>query len=427
MKTLLQLVNEGLKALNEATIGDIWQSQNNTRLSSFEKQLSAHSSFDNFDKILARLTNAQLGGLIGECINIFRDQPTINFISVVIPREQNANYTITNINEEKISKIEIRGKDNIIISRNYIEKNFPRQNSSDIIKSILEEPTSYVFASYADPVPHKITEEMAGKHKIYDYEKTQTFDPETRLHKTITTKKDSGETKDVNTLKLSTTNTGAGVTQGSKRVSAVDVGRGSRKTLTIQNFYNVNGGAYCVQIRNYPAYAFVMNRSKDAQNNRAFAASPTRAKGAINNVYIKKDGIEYNMYTSDEFLEHLAKELSGEKRNYNHSSETKLDGLNMQIMHKTPNQRVFNLISQVNQLISNARKNGSTEIIAEAKKKCRELFEMILQKYGTSVPPDIYKKLPNNIKNAIKKKQEKQRAERENHNDVKTVFGRRYY
>lgn len=72
-------------------------------------------------------------------------------------------------------------------------------------------------------------------------------------------------------------------------------------------------------------------------------------------------------------------------------------------------------------------KNGSTEIIAEAKKKCRELFEMILQKYGTSVPPDIYKKLPNNIKNAIKKKQEKQRAERENHNDVKTVFGRRYY
>lgn len=426
MKTLQQLVNEGLKVLNEATIGDIWQSQDNTRLSSFEKQLSAHSSFDNFDKILARLTSAQLGGLIGECINIFRDQPAINFISVVIPREQNANYTITNINEEKISKIEIRGKDNIIISRNYIEKNFPRRNSSNIIKIILDEPTSYVFASYADPAPHKITKEMAGKHKIYDYEKTRTFDRETRLHKTITTKKDSGETKDVNTLKLFTTNTGAGVTQGSKKASAVDAGRGSRKTLTIQNFYNINGCAYCIQIRDYPVYAFAISRTKDAQNNQAFGGSPTRAKGSINNVYIKKDDIEYNMYTTDEFLQHLAKELSSEKRSYNRSSETKLDSLNTRTMHEAPDQRVFKLISQVNQLIPNPRENGSTGITAEAKKKCQELYNMILQKYGTRVPSDIYRKLPAIIKNAIMKKQEMQRAERKNHIDVGAAFRRRH-
>lgn len=425
MKTLQQLVNEGLKALNEVTIGDIWQSHNNTRLSSFEKQLSARSSSDNFDRILARLTDAQLGGLIGECINIFRDQPTINFISVVIPREQNANYTITNINEEKISKIEIRGKDNIIISRNYIEKNFPRRNSSDIIKIILNEPTSYVFASYADPVPHKITEEMAGKHKIYDYEKTQTFDSETRLHKTITTKKDSGETKDVNTLKLSTTNTGAGVTQGSKRASAVDAGKESRKTLTIQNFYNVNGGTYCVQVRDYPVYAFVMRRAKDAQNNQTFAGSPTRAKGTIDNVYIKKDDIDHNMYTSNEFLEHLAKELSSGKRSYNRSSETKLDGLNTQTMRKAPDQKVSELISQVNQLISNARENHSKEIIADAKKKCKELYDMILLNYGTRVPTDIYRKLPTIIKNAIMEKQKIQKANRENHIDVKAAFRRR--
>jgi hypothetical protein len=422
MKSFKQLLAESMAELiNEATIGDIWRNPSNSHLSSFEKRLSNNSSHEEIDRILARLTAAQLGGLIGECINIFRDYKEINFISVIIPNERNANYSIANISEEEISKIEIRNKDNIIISRKYIKENFPRRKSADIIKNILNKPTSYVFASYADPVPHKITAEMAGKQKIYDYEETQTFDRETRLHKTVRTKKDSGETKDVNTLKLFTTNTGAGITQGSKRGSAVDTDRESRKTLTIQNFYTVNDGAYCVQIKDYPVYAFSIKRAKDAQDNQAFRGSPTRAKGAVDNVYIKKDDIESNMYTSDEFLQHLAKELSGGKRSYNRSSETKLGDLNTRTMHEGQNKEVFELISQVNQLIPNPRENSGMGITSTAKRKCKELYNMILDKYGTRVPTDIYRQLPLIIKDAIKEKQKMNR----NRINVSAAFRKR--
>lgn len=418
MKSFKQLITESIEELiNEATIGDIWQSHDNTRLSSFEKQLSTHSSFDNFDKILARLTDAQLGGLIGECINIFRDQPTINFISVVIPREQNANYTITNINEEKISKIEIRGKDNIIITRNYIEKNFPRQKVSEVIKNIINDYSSYEFASYADPSPHPITEEMLGKHKIYNHEKTQSFDRETRLHKTTITKTDSGKTKDVNTLKLFTINTGAGINQGSKRSTVVDVGRQGRKSLPIKNFYNVNNGAdYCVRIKNYPVYAISIDRSNKTTLDNQIS---NKAYGIINNVYIKGK-VKDDMYTSPEFLVHLTNQLNLRSENYIRSSEVRLDSPN--VKEKSDNSdAIYKLLSQVNHLIS-----GSEKISPEALDKCKKLYNMILQKYGTRVPSDIYRKLPAIIKTAIMRKQEKRRAENKNRIDVKAAFGRRY-
>jgi hypothetical protein len=284
---------------------------------------SKSSSFifnDGFSKItnaLKKLSNAQRGDLIGECINIFRDTKNKK-VEVHIPGPNGLAYQISKITaDNKIKDKNPHGREAIVISETFINEFFKQKKVDTAIKNIIDdvhnghgESEEYRFGSAADPTPRKITKDMINKRETTEDAKEWSTSKDS-YQRLIKVKRKTGEFKEIKSLTLKTTQTGRGMNK-SKRGSLMDVGRGGRKTNSIENYYYLNSSAnYCVEIGNADAYAICIKRDNNDLSNKS-----NQSQGTINNVYfIKKSAMndvssDLSLFLSTEFLEHLAVTLS---------------------------------------------------------------------------------------------------------------------
>lgn len=403
---------------------------------------------DNLIKVFKRLTPEQRGGLIGDCINTYRDFNGANYISVFVEKARNANYFISNISDKEITKDDKTGYDNIIISRNYINRHFPIVNARDVLLQIINDLKSgkveYEFASYADPMPHDVTKDMITNHKVFDEEKTTTFNPETRLRETQRTKVDSGETKDVIGLTLGTEMSGGGIGKKEGVMSKTSQGR---KTGIVTNTYYINQNPdCCVQVEGLPVYVFSLKRSKNMmfesvnlENYLIEASSVTTTKGSVKNVYIRQKSDNKTIFTHSKFLSHLARTINLAIR------DPKTLITSVPVDNNSPAEYGEPTIDE---LIRDSRKKYTAfeaASIDEDKEKLKEeylevataLYKKLLKEYYKNgrfdISNDIWRRLTKPIQNKIKEYQAKYKAAQAVarkaqavRRDTMSAFGRRY-
>lgn len=403
---------------------------------------------DNINRILGRLTPEQRGGLIGDCINTYRDFKGVNYISIFVENARNANYFISNISDKVITKDDKTGYNNIIISRNYINKHFPIVNARNVLLQIIRDLKSgkgaYEFASYADPMPHNVTKDMITNHKVFDEEITTTFNRETRLKETKRTKKDSGETEEVIGLTLGTEMSGGGIGKKEGVMSKTSQGR---QTGVVSNVYYVNQNPdCCVQVENLPVYVFSLKRSKNMmfesvnlENYLIEASSVTTTKGSVKNVYIRQKSDNKTIFTHSKFLSHLARTINLAIR------DPKTLIKSVPVDNNSPAEYGGPTIDE---LIRDSRKkytafeaastNEDKENLKEVYLKvANTLYKELKKEYGkdgmSGIPNDIWRRLTKPIQNAIKNYQTNykaaQAAKRKaqaTRRDTMSAFGRRY-
>lgn len=380
---------------------------------------------DNINQILRRLTPEQRGGLIGDCINTYRDFKGANYISVFVENSRNANYFISNISNKEITKDDKTGYNNIIISRNYINKHFPIVNARTVLKKIISDLKSgraaYEFGSHADPMPHDVTEDMITNHKVFDEEITTTFNSETRLRETQRTKVDSGETKDVIGLTLYTKMSGGGI---SKKAGVMDEESKARQTGIVSNAYYINQNPdCCVQVEGLPIYVFSLKRSKNVmfesvnlENYLIEASSVTTTKGSVKNVYIRQKSDNKTIFTHSKFLSHLARTINLAIR------DPKTLITSIPVDNNSPAEyggpTIDELIRDSHKKYT-AFKAASTDEDKEKLKKAylevaNTLYKELKKEYGkdgmSGISNDIWRRLTKPIQNAIKDYQTKYKA-----------------
>lgn len=417
---------------------------------------------DNLNKIFSRLTPEQRGDLIGDCINTYRDFSGANYISVFVENGRNANYFISNISNKEIIKEDKTGYDNIIISRNYINKHFPIVNARNVLLQIIRDlksgKSAYEFASYADPMPHDVTKDMITNHKVFDEEVTTTFNRETRLKETKRTKKDSGKTEDVIGLTLGTEMSGGGIGKKEGVMSKTSQGR---KTGVVSNVYYVNQNPdCCVQVEGLPIYVFSLKRSKNMMfesiNLEKYlieASSVTTTSGSVKNVYIRKKLDYKTIFTHSKFLSHLAKTInlairnpktlikSAPVNNNSHAEEliksTSADNNSSTGYSEPTIDELIKISRKAYNAFEAAHPDNKERLKKEYLEVANTLYKKLIKEYGKNgmfgISDDIWQRLTDPIKKGIKGYQAKykaaQAAKRKaqaTRRDTMSAFGRRY-
>ena len=458
MKSFRQLINEalGLFESNYAARQDMvnvgrelarataQKQKNNTPVTNNTPDIDIEPDTDNnLNKILRRLTPDQRGDLIGDCINTYRDFKNINYISVFVEKAENANYFLSDISDKKIKKDAKTGYDNIIISRNYINKHFPIVNARTVLKKIIHELKSrkavYQFGSYADPMPHNVTEDMITNHKVFDEEVTTTFNQETRLKETKKTRNDTGKTKDVIGLTLYTEMSGGGI---SKKEGVMGKTSQGRRTRIVSNEYHINQSPdCCVQVEGLPVYVFSLKRSKNImfesinlENYLIEASSVTNTKGSIKNVYIRQKSDNKTIFTHSKFLSHLARTINlairDPKTLIKNVPEVKLPQYDRST-YERPSDDLSHLVDKTAFTHDRLKVITDNRIKNNVQKKydalCIDLYNKLAAEYYPefNIPNDVWAKIPQSIRDKmIKTRNDYKKKQRESSVDVKYAFGR---
>lgn len=458
MKSFRQLINEalGLFESNFAARQDMVnvgreiaratanKRANNTSVSNDTPNTDIILDTDNnLNKIFRRLTPEQRGDLIGDCINTYRDFRNANYISVFVENSRNANYFISNISDKEITKEDKTGYDNIIISRNYINKHFPIVNARTVLEKIIRDlkldKSAYEFASYADPMPHDVTKDMITNHKVFDEEVTTTFNRETRLKETKRTKKDSGKTEDVIGLTLSTEMSGGGISKKEGVMSKTSQGR---LTGIVSNTYYVNQSPdCCIQVEDLPVYVFSLKRSKsmmlESINLEKYlieASSVTTTKGSVKNVYIRQKSDNKTIFTHSKFLSHLAKTINLAPREpkiiIKNAPEAKLFQHDRST-YERPSDDLAHLVGKTAFTRDRLKIITNNKLKEEVKAKydalCTDLYNKLAAEYYPefNIPSDVWAKIPQNVRDKmIKTRNDYKKQQRKSSADARYAFGR---
>ena len=260
MKTLQQLVNEGLRALNEASPfdglvisdkGTIEKSEKKPTRSRKKTVVKDSAQKETpFDKILLSLTDKARGHLLGMCFKLFSYPQYSAINKIYITLTNNDHFAIDRIDEN------VMGGKKVLITRDDIKsllEEIPAKKISGIIKNIRTstlasangEQSEYYFKTTETEGARPILTQHVSKTGVFeDKYSRKGYTMSKSEHEKV------GE-KDINQLVLS-------VEQGSSGFKRADRLKLYSKKLT--NKYVINSSAFrAVKIRGHEIYIFAIN------------------------------------------------------------------------------------------------------------------------------------------------------------------------
>ena len=411
MKTFKQLINEVFFFLKENTTA----------------APADNSSKNSFINLLYSMRPSDAGKLFGECLNVFTSTD-IKEIEILVPERDAALYIFGAYTENGSLKHKMpEGKKAVYVTREDIDNLCTITDKNTMVKNMIEAENRQVkeifsFSSIADPVPHKITDEMFGTRELTGKKRVKVPGTKSSYERYETKRVGTGIFVRNGNLTLTTTYTGRGV-HSSNKTSSMDVGRGGRKTKAITNNYYINGLAKLfIKFNDKESYLVCIDKNKSTDSLKA-----TTSSGSLNNVaiYNTNKATSGDLFYNTNFLNAAAEKLSLNSDEIYKILNTRQDTADILRPRQTNivnRDSVKPFSSTIKELIQKAKtyanlyNNATAESIKmkwleKWKEVCNALISAIKQDYPTlSLPQNEYSTIPKQVKEHLKKLQEKRKA-----------------